>query len=113
VKTAVRVRRASSKNDLEKAFAIRIRVFVIEQGVPGQIEMDGDDQRAFHFLAFIAAKATGTARVVMHRGNAKIGRMAVLKSYRGRSVGKKLLRRAIATARKQSAKKIYLHAKFQ
>jgi predicted GNAT family N-acyltransferase len=46
----------------------------------------------------------------MRRGNAKIGRMAVLKSYRLQGVGAKLLRRAVATAKKIGARKIYLHA---
>jgi predicted GNAT family N-acyltransferase len=96
----VRVKHVSSKNEMAKAFAIRMRVFVKEQGVPEEIELDRDDRRAIHFLAFAGPQAVGTARVVWNRGSAKIGRMAVLKSYRGRGVGKKLLKRAIATAQK-------------
>jgi len=110
VKTTVQVRRVDSRKTLEKAYTIRTRVFVREQGVPEEIEMDRDDKGAFHFLAFAAGKAVGTARVVMHRGTAKIGRMAVLKSYRGRGIGTKLLKRAIVMAKKQDAQKIYLHA---
>ena len=87
-----------------------MRVFVREQGVPAEIELDRDDRRAIHFLALISGKAVGTARVVMRRGNAKIGRMAVLKSHRRRGVGAKLLERAIVTAKKFGARKIYLHA---
>jgi len=104
------VKRISSKKDLEKAFAIRIRVFVREQGVPQEIEMDRDDKRALHFLAIESSKAVGTARVVMRHGNAKIGRMAVLKNYRGRGIGTQLLKRAIVTAKEQGAQKLYLHA---
>jgi predicted GNAT family N-acyltransferase len=48
--------------------------------------------------------------VVMGRGSAKIGRMAVLKSYRRKGVGTRLLKRAVQTARQAGAKKIYLHA---
>jgi predicted GNAT family N-acyltransferase len=110
VKTAARVRQVSSRKELEKAFAIRIRVFVKEQGVPGEIEMDRDDGRAVHFLAFSGEKTVGTARVVMRGKSAKIGRMAVLKSYRRRGVGKKLLKCAVAMARRQGAQNIYLHA---
>ena len=110
MKSTVRVKRISSKKDLEKAFAIRIRVFVREQGVPQEIEMDRDDKRALHFLAIESRKAVGTARVVMRHGNAKIGRMAVLKNYRGRGIGTQLLKRAIVTAKEQGAQKFYLHA---
>ena len=110
MKFTVRVKQISSPKDLERAFAIRTRVFVTEQGVPEEIEMDRDDKRALHFLAIEAGKAVGTARVVLRHGNAKIGRMAVLKTRRGRGIGTNLLKRAIGMAKKQGAQKIYLHA---
>jgi len=108
--SSVRIEKISAKSHLGKAFAIRIRVFVKEQGVPAQIELDRDDKRAIHFLASESGKAIGTARVVTRHGNAKIGRMAVLKSHRRKGVGMKLLRRAVAVAKKLGARKIYLHA---
>jgi predicted GNAT family N-acyltransferase len=110
MKIARRVERVSSKSKREKALAIRKRVFVREQGVPEEIEMDRDDERAIHFLAFDSGKAVGTARLVIRQSSAKIGRMAVLKNYRGKGIGTKLLRRAIVTARRQGAQSIYLHA---
>ena len=109
-KPTVRIKRISSQRELVQAFAIRIRVFVEEQRVPAEIELDRDDQRAVHFLALVSGKAVGTARVVMSRGRAKIGRMAVLKSYRRKGVGMMLLKRTIAAAKKWRAQKIYLHA---
>jgi predicted GNAT family N-acyltransferase len=106
----VRIRRVSTDQELANGFAIRVRVFVKEQGVPEEIELDSDDPRAIHFLALASGRAVGTARLVMRRRGAKIGRMAVLKSYRRKGVGRKLLQRAVATARKLGARKIYLHA---
>ncbi len=96
--------------ELKQAMRIRIRVFVREQGVPAEIELDDEDKRALHLLASFGGSAVGTARIVMRAGQAKIGRMAVLKSYRRKKVGKNLLRRAVITAKKQGARKIYLHA---
>jgi predicted GNAT family N-acyltransferase len=87
-----------------------MRVFVREQGVPAEIELDRDDGKAIHFLALISGNAVGTARVVLRRGGAKIGRMAVLKSYRGKGVGTKLLQWAIEAAKRKRARGIYLHA---
>ena len=110
MKLNVQVTTISSRKELAKAYTIRTRVFVREQGVPQEIEMDRDDKRAIHFLAFASGKAVGTARVVLHRGSAKIGRMAVLKGHRGRRIGTKLLKRAIVMAKKQGAQQIYLHA---
>jgi len=106
----VTVKQISSEKELARAYSIRIRVFVEEQGVPRAIELDDDDRGATHFLATVGSRAVGTARVVLHRGAAKIGRMAVLKSYRRKGVGAKLLTRAIAAARRMKARKIYLHA---
>jgi predicted GNAT family N-acyltransferase len=108
--TVVRIKRITSKKELQRAFAIRMRVFVKEQRVPAEIELDRDDQRAIHLLATVSAKAVGTARVVVRRGNAKIGRMAVLKSYRKKGIGSKLLQRAVTTAIKCGARRVYLHA---
>ena len=110
MKTVIHVKQISSDEAKAQAFAIRMRVFVREQRVPAAIELDRDDDRAIHFLATSDGKAVGTARVVSHHGSAKIGRMAVLKSYRGKGVGKKLLQRAVATAKKLGARTIYLHA---
>jgi predicted GNAT family N-acyltransferase len=110
VKPTLQIKTVSSQAELDKAFAIRIRVFVKEQRVPREIELDQDDRRAIHFLAVAAGRPVGTARVVMRRGSAKIGRMAVLKSSRRKGVGTMLLRRAIAAAKSLQARKIYLHA---
>ena len=110
MKTVIQIKQISSDEAKAPAFAIRMRVFVREQRVPAAIELDRDDDRAIHFLATSEGKAVGTARVVLHHGSAKIGRMAVLKSYRGKGVGKKLLRRAVATAKKLGVRTIYLHA---
>lgn len=106
----VMVKQVGSARELDRAFAIRIRVFVKEQGVPREIELDDDDRRAIHLLATVGTQAVGTARVVLHRGAAKVGRMAVLKSHRRRGVGAKLLMRAIATAQRLRARRIFLHA---
>lgn len=106
----IRVRIVVSEKDLRRAFAIRVRVFVREQGVPMAIEIDRDDRIATHLIAEIDGRAVGAARLVIKRGKAKIGRMAVLKTCRGRGVGAALLRRAIALARRSGAKIIYLHA---
>lgn len=87
-----------------------MRVFVKEQGVPRNIELDEDDQQATHLLACAGDKPVGTARIVFHRGSAKIGRMAVLKSYRGRGIGARLLKHSVAYAKRLQPKEIYLNA---
>jgi predicted GNAT family N-acyltransferase len=106
----IQIKQISPDEAKAQALPIRMRVFVREQGVPAEIELDDDDRRAIHFLALISGKAVGTARIVLGRGSVKIGRMAVLKNYRRRGVGARLLKRAVATAKKLGAGNIYLHA---
>jgi predicted GNAT family N-acyltransferase len=110
MKPRITIKKISTYEEWGQALRIRVRVFVREQGVPAEIELDDDDNLALHLLAFLEGRAVGTARIVMHGGQAKIGRMAVLKSHRRKKVGKKLLACAISTAKKQRAGKIYLHA---
>ena len=109
-RSTLKIKRVSSQSELVQIFTVRIRVFVREQRVPAEIELDDDDQRAIHYLAIDSRKAVGTARVVMRHGDAKIGRMAVLKSHRRRGVGGALLKRAILAAERLHARRIYLHA---
>ncbi len=78
--------------------AIRFEVFVDEQGVPPELEPDEWDANALHLLAVDGAtgEILGTARLV-NKGNgvAKIGRVAVKQSARGRGVGQTLMAHAL------------------
>lgn len=74
-------------------FAIRLEVFVHEQNVPPEEERDAYDPAALHFLAYDGEIPLGTARVLLKDGGvAKITRVAVKKSARGRGVGAALMR---------------------
>jgi ElaA protein len=88
----LQVKQISSDEAKARAFGIRMRVFVSEQGVPRDIELDDDDQHAIHFLATDSGRAVGTARLVMRGKKAKVGRMAVLKKYRRKGIGAACLR---------------------
>jgi predicted GNAT family N-acyltransferase len=84
--------------DFAKCEAIRLEVFVGEQNVPEEEEMDDLDAEALHFLAEQDGVMLGTARVVFKPGMAKIGRVAVLRTARGLGVGAALIRHAEAAA---------------
>jgi predicted GNAT family N-acyltransferase len=106
----LQVKQIFSDEAKARAFGIRMRVFVSEQGVPRDIELDDEDQHAIHFLATSSGRAVGTARLVMRGKKAKIGRMAVLKKYRRKGIGAALLTRVIAAAKHRGARIIFLHA---
>ena len=75
---AVTVKLVETASEMEAAKAIRIRVFVHEQGVPMEEEMDDADADAVHALALLGALPVGTGRLLtLPNGEAQIGRMAV------------------------------------
>jgi predicted GNAT family N-acyltransferase len=87
---------------------IREPVFVHEQGVPIAVELDALDPACVHVLARDPAGApVGTGRLAP---DGRIGRMAVLASWRGRGVGRALLRRLVDEARATGRTEVSLHA---
>jgi len=89
------------------ASAIRLAVFVEEQGVPREIEMDEFDPKSLHALAVQDGEAVGTARLLP---DAHIGRMAVLKPWRRRGIGSRLLVAMVQAARARGETSVALSA---
>jgi predicted GNAT family N-acyltransferase len=106
----LRVFAADTKELLDQAWTIRRRVFIEEQRVPEEIELDADDASAFHALATAGAAAIGCGRYVVHGDEVKIGRMAVLPEYRGRGIGREILRFLMESARARGFRRAMLHA---
>lgn len=78
----------STEREREDAFSVRIAVFVDEQGISRDIELDEDDATAVHCVAYVDGVPVAAGRLVMaDAGYGKIGRMAVLASHRGAGLG--------------------------
>jgi predicted GNAT family N-acyltransferase len=91
-----------------EASRIRFQVFVQEQGVPREIELDEQDPLSIHALAFDErGVAVGTGRLLP---DAHIGRMAVLEASRRHGVGTALLNRLLAAARERGDRHVLLSA---
>ena len=90
-----------------EAQRIRFTVFVEEQRVPAELEMDAHDAASIHALAFSDGKAIGTGRLLP---DGHIGRMAVLKEWRGRGAGRALLRALVETARRRGDPEVALNS---
>ena len=90
------VKNIKDQSDKIKAFEIRNLVFCEEQKVSKKIEFDGLDQFCDHYLAKINEVPIGTARVrEQTKGTYKIERMAVLKEYRKKGVGKAIMKKIL------------------
>ena len=97
----------------DAAYAIRYAVFIEEQGIPTELEIDAYDPVAEHALAFMDGQCVATARIYLDEqdpSKAKIGRMAVLKDFRGQGIGTALLGEAIRVGMMQGASVFELHA---
>jgi predicted GNAT family N-acyltransferase len=78
----------------EQAFAIRHEVFVKEQNVPIEIELDDYDEQAIHFLCYNDQnEPVGASRIRFVDSYGKLERICVLKSFRGQSYGKQLVQK--------------------
>jgi predicted GNAT family N-acyltransferase len=89
------------------ASRIRQRVFVEEQRVPPEIEMDDLDAVSVHALAFVDGAAVGTGRLLP---DGHIGRMAVLREARASGVGSAILERLVEEARRRGFREAVLSA---
>ena len=86
---------------------IREAVFIAEQCVPPELEWDAEDVGAVHFLAFEGDFPIGTARLLP---DGEIGRLSVLKDWRGLKVGDALMEAVIGEAEKRGLKQQKLSA---
>ncbi|WP_210530046.1 GNAT family N-acetyltransferase [Rubellimicrobium arenae] len=81
--------------DLETCQRLRRTVFIEEQAVPEDLEVDGLDPDAIHLLAWGDGHPLGTARLLVKGDTGKIGRVCVLPEARGLGLGAALIRAAV------------------
>jgi predicted GNAT family N-acyltransferase len=100
-----------SPQKMALAHEIRRKVFIEEQHVPEEIELDEEDHHAVHALALLDGKAVGCGRFIAHDSDeVKIGRMAVYKELRGSGIGREILVFLMEEAKCQGFKHAILHA---
>jgi len=88
---------------------IRTKVFIEGQGVPVELEMDGEDVNAQHWLALDSqGEPLGTVRLENKDTIGKIGRLAVYQEHQNKGVGAALLRRVILDAAAEGYQKLTL-----
>ena len=110
----ITVKRVETPAELEGAFALRIRVFVGEQGVPADIELDEADTApdTVHAVAVHDGVVIGTGRLLADvdgRGP-HIGRMAVEQDRRRDGIGGRVLQFLEDQGRGLGYRQITLHA---
>lgn len=103
-----RIRPGDWLRDRSALLELRTRVFIDEQGVPPEEEIDGRDPECVHVIAETDdGGVIGTGRLLPE---GRIGRMAVDAAWRGRGIGRALLEALVACARERGFATVELHA---
>lgn len=102
---------AKAKEEINTCYKLRTIVFVEEQKVPMEEELDSYDDIAVHFLLFSDDNIPiGVGRMYEEKGKAIIGRLCILKKYRGIGAGYFLMQDIIKYCKEQGFDKAVLGA---
>ena len=111
-KNNLKIRLIKNKNDLDRVLRIRKIVFIKEQKVPEELEIDGLDKMAKHVIVLYKNKVIGCTRIRFIGKKAKLERISLLKHCRGKGFGKFLMEFLINYCKNNKAKTIVMNAQF-
>lgn len=77
----------TGNGDLRAVHAIREKVFVAEQNIAPERVADAYDEQAVHLLVYVDGVAAATGRIYHDGSHFRIGRLCVLKEFRGQGIG--------------------------
>ncbi len=108
------VRKASTKEDIKSVMKLRRTVFIVEQNVPEEREIDRYDLSADHFLVLLKEKPVGCGRARFYNDSSKktgkIERMAIIEPFRRKNIGRKLMEHLMDYCIKRQCDQILVHA---
>jgi predicted GNAT family N-acyltransferase len=100
--------------ELQEAFGVRRQVFVREQGISEDLVFDKHDKEALHMVVKDGERVIGSARVQFLADNqAKLERMAVLKRYRRKGIGREMLLFLDTVWKDKQVQQVIIHAQLE
>jgi len=100
--------------ELQEAFEVRRQVFVREQSISENLVFDGHDRKALHTVVKAGERVIGSARVQFLADNqAKLERMAILKRYRRKGIGREMLLFLDTIWKDKQVRQVIIHAQFE
>ncbi|WP_342404314.1 GNAT family N-acetyltransferase [Brevibacillus sp. FSL K6-2834] len=113
-KSPYQIEEVKTDKQMQDALSVRRTVFIKEQQVPEEIEIDSHDRigsETIHFVVYKEERAVGASRLRPYAPEVgKIERVAVLQSERGTGLGRLLMLAMEETARRQGFKRLKLNA---
>lgn len=104
----------TSDSELRAGFEVRRQVFIEEQGISENLVFDDHDEEALHMVVKDRGTVIGTARVSFLAPNqVKLERMAVLKPFRSKGVGRKIISFLNEEFRNRHVEQVVLHAQYE
>lgn len=106
----MQIKIAQTQADFFQIVRIRAEVFIREQNVDSEIEMDKKDDTAIHVLATLNNQPVGCLRILTGENEVTVGRVAVLKTYRRMKIGQALMEFVESLPTVKEKGKITVHA---
>lgn len=100
------------QDNLENIHALRREVFIEEQGVDEEIELDGEDYKCTHISIEDENRAIACVRIIKKDEHYYLGRIAVLKSFRNYGYGREVVAEAEKYLITQGVKTVFLNSQF-
>ncbi|MCD5324652.1 MULTISPECIES: GNAT family N-acetyltransferase [Pontibacillus] len=107
------IEHVTTKQQLEDAYSVRKKVFVEEQNVSIEEEMDEFDEVATHFAGYAEGAPVSASRLRFVEEYAKLERICILKTFRGEGYGKQMILHMEEYAKEKGYKKSKLNAQIQ
>jgi len=109
----IKLVRVQTKDQREKAYQVRLKVFVEEQQIDESLELDEFEDDCLHILVLDEEKPIGAGRVRRKDNTLKCERICVLNTYRGKGVGRMIMEESEKIAREWKIKSLILSAQVQ
>ncbi|MCA0983777.1 GNAT family N-acetyltransferase [Halobacillus yeomjeoni] len=109
----IELHRVTSQKEKDDAFHVRRVVFIDEQNVPEEIEIDAYDDHSIHLVGYENDKPVAAGRLRFVEGYGKLERICVKKNCRGRSYGKEMILFMESIVRNEGFNKTKLNAQIQ
>ena len=104
------IKKATTQYEFFSLMQIRVSVFMAEQNVDPLIEVDDEDKTCDHYIVKEADTILATCRVLHHDSIWHLGRIAVLKEFRKKQYGTKLIEHIILLAKQNNITTLELGA---